>query len=443
MSSTASTTASTSNIYKEINMLEFTDDNPDKKGETEKVFTHLQNKDLLIPSNLIITEQELFRTIISRLSFIKIETKSTVKAASRRVPNNLVEPWNTFLSEAFNASLSIDAVICKFYNYKLDHLTINSEETTVDLFMEVVDIIHIGGSDPRMLRSINADGINLLATVEVKSNQLMSDIIQGIIDENNLSDDGDESELYSIYNLTREVKDYHTKNYTKYNNLKRIVHQGFGYIVINDCRYGIITTLNQIWFMCRKPENPSILLIFPAVLINQLHTSNQASFWKCLRYFENLSLLNPIAHSNPPNDSDDEGLDNQDDPPLPPLLNKKNQKNKNRDYNSSCNTRFLPYITGGGLGISSRTRSKSNTIGNNTELKETKEDLLLKHMKNYDHNWFNFRNMLGSGRTGSIFKTTLGRKTGALKMVALYKDKKKLKELLNEIKIYIGPLKEI
>jgi hypothetical protein len=32
------------------------------------------------------------------------------------------------------------------------------------------DIVRIGGSDPRMLRSINADGINLLATVEVKSN---------------------------------------------------------------------------------------------------------------------------------------------------------------------------------------------------------------------------------------------------------------------------------
>jgi hypothetical protein len=72
----------------------------------------------------------------------------------------------------------------------------------------------------------------------------MSNIIRGIIDENNLSNDGDESELYSIYNLARKVKDHHTKNYTKYNNLKRIIHQGFGYMVINDCRYGIITTLN-------------------------------------------------------------------------------------------------------------------------------------------------------------------------------------------------------
>ncbi|CAB4482431.1 uncharacterized protein OCT59_019918 [Rhizophagus irregularis] len=51
--------------------------------------------------------------------------------------------------------------------------------------------------------------------------------------------------------------------------------------------------------------------------------------------------------------------------------------------------------------------------------------------------------MLGSGRIGSIFKIILDRKTGTFKMVALYKDEKKLKELLNEIKIYIGPLKEI
>lgn len=29
------------------------------------------------------------------------------------------------------------------------------------------DIVRIGGSDPRILRSINADGINLLATVGI------------------------------------------------------------------------------------------------------------------------------------------------------------------------------------------------------------------------------------------------------------------------------------
>lgn len=130
--------------------------------------------------------------------------------------------------------------------------------------------------------------------------------------------------MYSIYNLAREIKDHYTKNDTKYNNLKRIIYQGFGYMVINDCRYGIIITLNQIWFMCRKPENPSIFLISSAVSINQLHTSDQTSFWECLWYFENLSLLNPIAHSNPPNDSDDESSDNQDDPPLLPLPDKKN-----------------------------------------------------------------------------------------------------------------------
>ncbi|CAG8635880.1 15113_t:CDS:2 [Rhizophagus irregularis] len=136
------------------------------------------------------------------------------------------------------------------------------------------DIVRIGGSDPRILR---------------------------IIDENNLSNDGNESKLYSIYNLAREIKDHYTKNDTKYNNLKRIIYQGFGYMVINDCRYGIIITLNQIWFMCRKPENPSIFLISSAVSINQLHTSDQTSFW-----------------------DDDESSDNQDDPPLLPLPDKKN-----------------------------------------------------------------------------------------------------------------------
>ncbi|CAG8474622.1 3967_t:CDS:2 [Paraglomus brasilianum] len=438
-----------------------------------------KKKHICVIVDLLITEQELFRTVIPDLSFVRIKTKSTVKSASRRVPNEPVEPWNAFLGGAFNASLSINAEDRKFYKPNFPQLSINSEDTTVDLFLKALDkvndqrlaslkhpqmwcksnqativkgepdIVLIGAPDSTTLYSINASGIRLLATVEAKPNQFMSQIMQEIINENDLLDDNDESELYSIYNLARGVRDHHTNNYSKYDKLRRIVHQGFGYMVVNDCQYGIIATLNQTWFICRRPDNPSTLCISPAVSVNQLHTSNRASFWECLRYFEDLSMSNPTVHSDPPiiitisDISDDEGSDDQDDSPPPPPPDKKGQKKKDSDYNPSCKCKFSS--AGGSSGVSSRTRSKTNNtvIVNYTELRETKEEILLKYMKNYDHNQFTFGHMLGYGRTGSVFETTLGRKTGALKMVALYKDQNKLEELLNEIKIYIGPLKEI
>ncbi|PKY55674.1 hypothetical protein RhiirA4_475304 [Rhizophagus irregularis] len=316
-----------------------------KSGPAKRI---LDFANQLNSQNLLINEQELFRTVIPDLSFIEIKTKSTVNSASRRVPNSIVLPWKTFLDEAFNASLSIDAVACKFVKLKLDSLSINSEDTAVDLFLETVgyvngqrllklqtpqmwcrqnqvniikgepDIIYIGAPDRTTLRSTNAAGINVLATVEVKLEQLMNQILQEIINEQvvheNIHHD-DYCELYFLYNLAR-VKDRNTvTGYTKYNNLKKIVHQGFGYMVVNDCRYGIITTLEQTWFICREPENPNIFLISPAVPINQIHTSDRASFWECLRYFEDLSMLNPTTYSYPPvtlNDSDDEDPDNKD-----------------------------------------------------------------------------------------------------------------------------------
>ncbi|CAB5366991.1 unnamed protein product [Rhizophagus irregularis] len=97
----------------------------------------------------------------------KIETKSTVKVASRRVPNNLVELWNTFLSEAFNASLSIDVVIFNDQRMSLQNSQMWCRNSQAAMVKGEPDIVRIGGSDPRILRSINANGINLLATVGI------------------------------------------------------------------------------------------------------------------------------------------------------------------------------------------------------------------------------------------------------------------------------------
>ncbi|CAB5182092.1 unnamed protein product [Rhizophagus irregularis] len=178
-----------------------------------------------------------------------------------------------------------------------------------------------------MLRSTNAAGINVLATVKVKLEQLMNQILQEIINEQvvyeNIYHD-DYCELYFLYNLAR------------------------------------------------------------------IHVSDRASFWEYLRYFEDLSMLNPTTYFYPPvtlNNSDDEDPNNKD----------QKEKKKNPDYNPPRNSRFSSYTTEGGSEISSQIWSKSNTIGNNIESKETKENLLLMNIKNYDHNQFIFGHMLGYG----------------------------------------------
>jgi hypothetical protein len=79
-------------------------------------------------------------------------------------------------------------------------------------------------------------------------------------------------------------------------------------MVVNDCQYGIIMTLNQTWFMHHdKYENASALYISPAISVNQAHTNNQASFWKYLRYFENLFMSDPKSNDDGSNDG---GSDN-------------------------------------------------------------------------------------------------------------------------------------
>ncbi|RIA94011.1 hypothetical protein C1645_761095 [Glomus cerebriforme] len=64
-------------------------------------------------------------------------------------------------------------------------------------------------------------------------------------------------------------------------------------------------------------------------------------------------------------------------------------------------------------------------------------------MKNYERSQFYFGDVLGNGRSGVVFAVKICGEVGALKMVELYKNEYLLKEILNEIKIYLGPLMDI
>ncbi|PKY55330.1 hypothetical protein RhiirA4_427430 [Rhizophagus irregularis] len=73
---------------------------------------------------------------------------------------------------------------------------------------------------------------------------------------------------------------------------------------------------------------------------------------------------------------------------------------------------------------------------NMKNFKHTSDDKFLIGMKNYDCERFYFGETLGFGRSGTVVKAKLCGKSGALKIVDLYNDDVKLKEMLNEIKIY-------
>ncbi|RGB22811.1 hypothetical protein C1646_598826, partial [Rhizophagus diaphanus] len=75
--------------------------------------------------------------------------------------------------------------------------------------------------------------------------------------------------------------------------------------------------------------------------------------------------------------------------------------------------------------------------------KQTDGGEFLNHMKNYKRSQISFGDVLGNGRSGVVFTAKLYKEVGALKMVDLYKREYLLQEILNEIKMYLGPLKEI
>src|SRR6266498_447376 len=88
----------------------------------------------------------------------------------------------------------------------------------------------------------------------------------------------DEVDLCDAYHRALTVEDDNTTDFTIYQKLIRIIRQTFGYMVVNDLQYGLLTSYVQTWFLYRQSKNPSILYISPAVPINQNHTPTQASF---------------------------------------------------------------------------------------------------------------------------------------------------------------------
>ncbi|RHZ76168.1 hypothetical protein Glove_202g86 [Diversispora epigaea] len=64
-----------------------------------------------------------------------------------------------------------------------------------------------------------------------------------------------------------------------------IIHQIFGYLVVNKLQYGILSTYNQNWFLKRPKEESRTLEISPTVDMQ----SQNPQILKCYNYLQHLS----------------------------------------------------------------------------------------------------------------------------------------------------------
>ncbi|CAG8488057.1 11733_t:CDS:2 [Funneliformis mosseae] len=320
------------------------------------------------------------------------ETKSTTKAATRKSPKMPVLAWDDFLNNAFYASTALDTGNRIFSKPNVTG-ALSVEDSVVDMFLKTMedtnnqrlillptperwskryvcravkgqpDAIRCGAGNIQLLN--DSDASLILSAVEVKPEQLMKTLV------------ADGTELFNAYN---------TALTTENDGTTAIVRQLFGYMVVNDLKYGLLTTYIRTWFFYRQDEDPDNPYISPTVHINQSHTSDSASF---LEY--------------------------------------------NDEYRPSSSKRSVLRRTFGRI-----TRSQSKKGKN-----KLNDNEFLNSMKNYKRSQFSFGDVLGNGRSGVIFMTKLHEQVGALKMVDLYKKEYLLQEILNELKMYLGPLKGI
>ncbi|RGB29594.1 hypothetical protein C1646_745266 [Rhizophagus diaphanus] len=148
-------------------------------------------------------------------------------------------------------------------------------------------------------------------------------------------------------------------------------------------------------------------------------------------YHETLSTRDRTAHSSPPTDSDkgdnnDDGDDKADD----------NDEGNDRKNDKPYKPKSRSKRKWGTLNVTTRSMFKKKRQDDNKGEK-------LEEMKNYERSQFSFGDVLGNGRSGAVFAAELCGKEGALKIADLYKNEYLLQEILNEIKIYLGPLMDI
>jgi hypothetical protein len=94
---------------------------------------------LAIISEQLLTEQELCQYVLPNPQVHENLTKSTTNSAFRKVPNEPVKLWETFLDDAFTASSKIDHQTRCFSAPTIENQWVRDEHSTTQLFLRTMD----------------------------------------------------------------------------------------------------------------------------------------------------------------------------------------------------------------------------------------------------------------------------------------------------------------
>ncbi|CAG8713368.1 13848_t:CDS:2, partial [Funneliformis mosseae] len=222
-----------------------------------------------------LTELELFRVVLLTPRLLSITTNSTTTSATSRVPENPVKSWDTFLADAFSASLLISASR-KFNIPKIIRPIASIESTTIKLFLRIMEQIN-NQRLKGLSKPANANNNELLHSI-IDTKLLTTEINKGRV---KITDEREE--LFDLYNGVVDIVDYGTEDYTKYEKIIKIVQQAFGYMA-----------------------NANIIYISPIVPINQQHIESQASFLECPDHGNNQEDLDSSNSDQSNHDSSDD-----------------------------------------------------------------------------------------------------------------------------------------
>ena len=182
------------------------------------------------------------------------------------------------------------------------------------------------------------------------------------------------------------------------NSVIRQIRQIFGYLCQNGLWYGVITTYDHSWFLCRSFEDPGSLLILPAISYN----SQDPTLLQCFFHWTSLACGNKDRASDPEpcfstyhiNLMGDEDDDSNDDQPGVGRKGKRSRRNIGR-----------------GVEKKEPRNIKGRTSSAKTEATQ---------LQRFDWNTFYVTSVLGGGRSGKVFKATFQQEEVALKICDIW-----------------------
>jgi hypothetical protein len=193
--------------------------------------------------------------------------------------------------------------------------------------------------------------------------------------------------------------------------LMNVIKQIYNYMVLDELQYGILTSYDHHWFICRPINDPSILKI-SAVL------DRSPPVIKTYAYLVYLANTNPKS-------------------PHPLIIESRTRQVQNLNSGSNNQSQSSGYGTsyynqqgsGDSLSISYHNQEgSSNQIGQNytTEIQE----------RTYGYKDIKLEGILGSGQTGRTFKAIICGEPVAMKSIDLFKEANLLRKIKREIIIY-------